>query len=140
MLRKLFNRDKLKRTKASPTSRDFPLDLTSPNSQDLITAQIPSLIAEADESRAAWDAQLLAQQQQQYTTKRPDGPLAPNVLNKPYRSGGRGEESPVELTPTREEQLLGALLEANRFPGKPYEVSQMTSSLIKMTHLHPTRL
>lgn len=35
------------------------------------------------------------------------------MLGKPHRSKGSGEESPVELTPTPEEQLLGALLEAN---------------------------
>lgn len=38
---------------------------------------------------------------------------APNLLNKPHRNKGSGEESPVELSPTPEEQLLGALLEAN---------------------------
>lgn len=52
------------------------------------------------------------QQQQQRPTKRPNGLGAPNVLSKPHRKGS-GEESPVELTPTPEEQLLGALLEAN---------------------------
>lgn len=53
------------------------------------------------------------QQQQQRTTKRPNGLGAPNLLTKPHRNKGSGEESPVELTPTLEEQLLGALLEAN---------------------------
>ena len=38
---------------------------------------------------------------------------APNLLSKSHRNKGSGEESPVELTPTPEEQLLGALLEAN---------------------------
>jgi hypothetical protein len=38
---------------------------------------------------------------------------APNMLIKPHRNKGSGEESPVELTPTPEEQLLGVLLEAN---------------------------
>jgi len=53
------------------------------------------------------------QQQQQRTIKRPNGLGAPNLLSKPHRNKGSGEESPVELTPTPEEQLLGALLEAN---------------------------
>jgi hypothetical protein len=35
------------------------------------------------------------------------------LLTRPHRNKGSGEESPVELTPTPEEQLLGALLEAN---------------------------
>lgn len=52
------------------------------------------------------------QQQQQRTAKRPNGLGGPNLLSKPHRKGS-GEESPVELAPTPEEQLLGALLEAN---------------------------
>ncbi|KAI0277856.1 hypothetical protein BGY98DRAFT_977023 [Russula aff. rugulosa BPL654] len=81
-------------------------------SRDLIAAQIPWATAGADRSRAAREAQVQVQQQQQRTTKRPNGLGAPNVLSKPHRKGS-GEESPVELTPTPEEQLLGALLEAN---------------------------
>ncbi len=137
-----FNWDKPKLTEAPPALREVPLDLTSAKSKELITARIPSVTAGVDQSRAACDTQLQAQQQQQHTTNRPGGPRAPNSLNKPRRNKGRGEESPVELTPTREEQLLGALLKVNIFSGKPDEVSLMTStsSLIKMTHLYPTRL
>jgi len=137
-----FNWDKPKLTEAPPALREVPLDLTSAKSKELITARIPSVTAGVDQSRAACDTQLQAQQQQQHTTNRPGGPRAPNSLNKPRRNKGRGEESPVELTPTREEQQIVALLKANRFSGKPDEVSLMTSasSLIKMTHLYPTRL
>jgi hypothetical protein len=80
----------------------------------MLAAQIPWATAGADRSRAAREAQLQVQQQQQQlrTTKRPNGLGAPNLLPKPHRKGS-GEESPVELTPTLEEQLLGALLEAN---------------------------
>ncbi|KAI9461993.1 hypothetical protein BJY52DRAFT_1185334 [Lactarius psammicola] len=77
---------------------------------DLIAAQIPWATAGADRSRAAREAQQL---QQQRTIKRrnsPNGPGTPTI--KPHRQKqGNGEDSPVELTP--EEQLLGALLEAN---------------------------
>jgi hypothetical protein len=78
----------------------------------MLAAQIPWATAGADRSRAAREAQLQVQQQQQRTIKRPNGLGAPNLLTKPHRKGS-GEESPVELTPTPEEQLLGALLEAN---------------------------
>jgi hypothetical protein len=62
-----------------------------------------------DRARAAREAQ---QQQQQRTAKRPNGQGVNNVLSKAHRNKqGSGEESPVELT--AEEQLLGALLEAN---------------------------
>ncbi len=90
---------------------------------------------------AAWDAQLQAQQQQQCTAKRPNGLVVPNVSIMPYRNKDSGEKSPVELTPTPEEQLLGTLLEANRFAGTPDKVNLMTltSSLVKMTQLYPTR-
>lgn len=81
-------------------------------SQDLIAAQIPWATAGADRSRAARETQQL---QQQRTIKRrnsPNGPGTPNPTNKPHRhKQGNGEDSPVELTV--EEQLLGALLEAN---------------------------
>lgn len=69
----------------------------------------------ADRSRAAREAAQQQQQlQQQRTIKRRDSPNAPvpNATTKPHRhKQGNGEDSPVELTP--EEQLLGALLEAN---------------------------
>lgn len=77
------------------------------NSQELIAAQIPWATAGADRSRAAREVQ------QQRTTKRPNGQGAHNVLSKPRNKPGSGEESPVELPPTPEEQLLGALLEAH---------------------------
>jgi hypothetical protein len=77
-------------------------------SQVLIAAQIPWATVGADRSRTAREAQQ-QQQQQQRTAKRPNGQ---SVLSKSHRNKqGSGEESPVELTP--EEQLLGALLEAN---------------------------
>ena len=48
----------------------------------------------------------------QRTTKRTNGLGGHNVLSRPHRNKqGNGEDSPVELTP--EEQLLGAILEAN---------------------------
>ncbi len=79
------------------------------HSQELIAAQIPRATAGVDRARAAREAQ---QQQQQRTAKRPNGQGANNVLSKTHRNKqGSGEESPVELT--AEEQLLGALLEAN---------------------------
>jgi len=78
------------------------------SSQELIAAQIPWATAGAEHSRAAREAQ------QQRATKRPNGQGAHNVLSKPHRNmQGSGEESPVELPPTPEEQLLGALLEAH---------------------------
>lgn len=77
------------------------------SSQELIAAQIPWATAGADHSRAAREAQ-------QRATKRPNGQGAPHVPSKPHRNmQGSGEESPVELPPTPEEQLLGALLEAH---------------------------
>jgi hypothetical protein len=51
--------------------------------------------------------------QQQRTTKRPNGLGVPNLLGKPHRNKGSREESPEEFAPTPEEQLLGALLDAN---------------------------
>ncbi len=79
----------------------------------MIAAQIPWATAGADRSRAAREAQ--QQLQQQRTIKRrnsPNGPGTTNPTIKPHRQKqGTGEDSPVELTP--EEQLLGALLEAN---------------------------
>ncbi|KAI0299014.1 hypothetical protein B0F90DRAFT_1810761 [Multifurca ochricompacta] len=80
-------------------------------SQELIAAQIPWATAGADRSRTARETQQL---QQQRTIKRrnsPNGPGTPNIPSKPRNKQGNGEESPVELT--HEEQLLGALLEAN---------------------------
>ncbi|KAH9988894.1 hypothetical protein BJV77DRAFT_1019728 [Russula vinacea] len=77
-------------------------------SQDLMVAQIPWATAGADRSRAAREAQQLLQR----TTKRTNGLGAHNVLSRPHRNKqGSGDDSPVELTP--EEQLLGAILEAN---------------------------
>jgi len=77
------------------------------HSQELIAAQIPWATAGVDRARAAREAQ-----QQQRTAKRPNGQGANNVLSKTHRNKqGSGEESPIELT--AEEQLLGALLEAN---------------------------
>ncbi|KAH8977421.1 hypothetical protein EDB92DRAFT_1917348 [Lactarius akahatsu] len=74
-------------------------------SQDLIAAQIPWATAGADRSRAAREAQQHQQLQQQRTIKRRNSPHRQN------QKQGNGEDSPVEPTP--EEQLLGALLEAN---------------------------
>jgi len=77
-------------------------------SQELIAAQIPWATAGADRSRAAREAQ----QQQQRSAKRQNGLGSQSVLHKHHRNKqSSGEDSPVELT--LEEQLLGALLEAN---------------------------
>ena len=73
------------------------------SSQELIFAQIPWVTAGADRSRVAREAQ--QQQQQDHTTKRRHSPGTPNW------SIENNGNSPVELT--TEEQLLGALLEAN---------------------------
>ncbi|KAH9039426.1 hypothetical protein EDB84DRAFT_1477955, partial [Lactarius hengduanensis] len=74
-------------------------------SQDLIAAQIPWATVGADRLRAAREAQQQQQLQQQRTIKHRNSPHRQN------QKQGNGEDSPVEPTP--EEQLLGALLEAN---------------------------
>jgi len=74
-------------------------------SRELIFAQILSATAGADHSRVAREAQQQQQQQQDRTIKRCNSPGTPNW------SIENNGNSPVELT--TEEQLLGALLEAN---------------------------
>ncbi|KAH9015878.1 hypothetical protein EDB85DRAFT_2295443 [Lactarius pseudohatsudake] len=70
-----------------------------------VANNIPWATAGADRSRAAREAQQQQQLQQQRTIKRRNSPHRQN------QKQGNGEDSPVEPTP--EEQLLGALLEAN---------------------------
>lgn len=82
----------------------------------MIAAQIPWATAGADRSRTAREAsqQQQHQLQQQRTIKRrnsPNGPVTNATIKPPRLKQGSGDDSPVELTP--EEQLLGALLEAN---------------------------
>jgi hypothetical protein len=74
--------------------------------QELITANIPCA---DDRSRAAHEAQ------QQPMTKPSNGQGAHGVLSGSHcNMQGSREESPVELLPTPEEQLLGALVQARQ--------------------------